>query len=262
MKNINIEEQHTLLLEISKVFHQICANHNIPYFMLGGTMLGAVRHKGFIPWDDDMDFGVPREHFETLIRILEDELPSPYKLLTMDNSDILLTNYLKIDDTRTIIKERYKENAHDTFGVNIDVFPLDECNGKKGKLSKNFLIQTLVKVQLYRFLSARSRPWYKKLIAYTIKTLLFGIKKRTIINFIENHLLTKGQYFANHYGFWGCREIVSKGFFGEGELYKFEDTKFCGVIDYDGYLKALYNDYMQLPPEEKRHIHHVSTFWK
>ena len=70
----NVEEIHHILLNIAAAFHQICIKHDIPYCMLGGTMLGAVRHKGFIPWDDDMDFAVPREYYEKIIELLEQEL--------------------------------------------------------------------------------------------------------------------------------------------------------------------------------------------
>ena len=76
MKNLSGVELHSVLLEIGKAFHNICGKNNIPYFMLGGTMLGAVRHKGIIPWDDDMDFGVPREYFDKLKKALCEELPS------------------------------------------------------------------------------------------------------------------------------------------------------------------------------------------
>ena len=75
MKKMTLDEIHLTLLDIAKEFDRICVKHNIPYYMIGGTMLGAVRHKGFIPWDDDMDFGVPVEYYEELQRILDKELP-------------------------------------------------------------------------------------------------------------------------------------------------------------------------------------------
>ena len=75
----NVEELHKILLDIAKDFHQVCVDHNIPYYMLGGTMLGAVRHKGFIPWDDDMDFGVERKYLEKLEKIYAEKVNSPYK---------------------------------------------------------------------------------------------------------------------------------------------------------------------------------------
>ena len=78
IKELTFEELRHHLLEIAKAFDAVCRKNNIPYYMLGGTMLGAIRHKGFIPWDDDMDFGVPRKYFDTLIEIFERDLPSKY----------------------------------------------------------------------------------------------------------------------------------------------------------------------------------------
>ena len=71
----DIKELQSILLDIAKEFHRICTMYEIPYYMVGGTQLGAVRHKGFIPWDDDMDFGVPRVYFEKLKVLLEESLP-------------------------------------------------------------------------------------------------------------------------------------------------------------------------------------------
>ena len=87
MEKIEVKECHKYLLQISKVFHEICARHNIPYYMIGGTMLGAIRHHGFIPWDDDMDFGVPREHYSGLMGILDKELPSEYNIISIYHSE-------------------------------------------------------------------------------------------------------------------------------------------------------------------------------
>ncbi len=262
MKPITLDELHSILLDIAKEFHRICVEHNIPYYMLGGTMLGAVRHKGFIPWDDDMDFGVPREHFEQLKRVLEEELPSHYRVLTMDNSDALVENFIKIEDRRTVVYEKYKENVQDKFGVNIDVFPIDECNYRKGLFSKNYWISILVKVQIFRFLYAKNMPLIKKMIAYTIKGSLFFLKERSIINFIEKYLVTKGDCYNNYYGAWGSREIVPNSFFGKGKLYDFEDYQFYGLDNSSAYLTNLYGDYMKLPPKEKQRSHLMGVFWK
>ena len=90
MKKLNIEECHARLLKIAEIFDIICKDNGIPYYMLGGTMLGAIRHKGFIPWDDDMDFGVPRKYYKDLIDIFDKKLPNPYKYHTYNNSDAVI----------------------------------------------------------------------------------------------------------------------------------------------------------------------------
>ena len=112
MTRIDIEEVHHRILNIAEAFDKICAEHDIPYYMLGGTMLGAIRHKGFIPWDDDMDFGVPYEHYNRLISILEKELPRGMRCCTFENSKAVVYPFMKIEDTETCIEQERKYAAH------------------------------------------------------------------------------------------------------------------------------------------------------
>lgn len=263
MKEIKTsEELHGILLDIAKTFHRICESHNIPYCMLGGTMLGAVRHKGFIPWDDDMDFGVPREYFGRLKDILREGLQGYYEVLTIQNSETLLVDIVKIHDKRTVIREIYKENVVEEFGINIDIFPLDRTTSPKRNI-KQKILNTLISLQYYRFLSFTSRPFLKKWVAAVIKLLLFPLNKTTIIKFINKWLIVnKGEYIANHYGAWGSRETVPSEVMGIPKLYKFESTQFYGVEKAHEYLTSLYGDYIQLPPEGKRHIHVTGMYWK
>ena len=260
MRKINTaEELHGILLDLGKEFHKICVKNNIPYYMLGGTMLGAVRHKGFIPWDDDMDFGVPREYYNKCISILKKELSGKYKVLTIDNTDSLLFDFIKISDDRTEIAENYKENLS-KIGVNIDIFPLDliEEIGFKSRL-----IRLLICLQGYIFLSVKSRPFIKKLIALTLKFIFFFLKKKTIINFINNcYSHNKGKYIVNIYGAWGIKEIMKNEIIGTPILYAFEDTTFYGVENYTVYLSNLYGNYMELPSETERHLHIKNCYWK
>ena len=101
-KTISLPECHSILLNIATAFHNICVAHNIPYYMLGGPQLGAVRHRGMIPWDDDMDFGVPREYFEQLKQILSTELQSSYNVISIDNTDYQVVKYGDVNGDGTI----------------------------------------------------------------------------------------------------------------------------------------------------------------
>lgn len=260
MKQItDVKELHGILLDMGKEFHRICTENSIPYYMLGGTMLGAVRHKGFIPWDDDMDFGVPREHFERLKKVLRKELDKKYSVRTFPESDALLMDIVKIMDNRTVLKELYKENVIDN-AINIDIFPLDRAASKEGNCRK---INKLMKFQAYRFLSLDSRPFAKKIIAVVVKMLFFWMKKEMVVRYINQHLVeSEGPYIANVYGAWGPKETVLSEVMGTPMLYNFEDTQFCGVENSDAYLKSLYSDYMQLPPENNRHLHLLGAYWK
>lgn len=260
MKQItDAKELHGILLDMGKEFHRICTENSIPYYMLGGTMLGAVRHKGFIPWDDDMDFGVPREHFEKLKDVLKKELDSKYSVRTVLDSKALLMDIVKIMDNRTVLKELYKENVKDN-AINIDIFPLDRTTSKNGNCKK---INKLMIFQSYRFLSVKSRPLIKKIIAIALKVVFFWMNKRMVIRYINQHLIEKeGPYISNVYGAWGPKETVLREVMGTPILYNFVDTQFYGVEHSDTYLKSLYGDYMQLPPENKRHLHLLGAYWK
>ncbi|MBP3383466.1 MAG: LicD family protein [Tidjanibacter sp.] len=230
--------------------------------MLGGTQLGAVRHKGIIPWDDDMDFGVPREYYGQLKQVLTEDLKEPYTVISIDNTPGYYGGFIKIEDSRTVA-EFTEQNDNSQYGINIDIFPLDKTNGRVGFFSRNNIICQLYKVENYRFYNIVSESRLKTLFSKTLKVLLPFLHKKSIYNFIERRLLpNEGDYMANYYGAWGLREIVKMSYFGEPMLYEFDGKKFYGVENPDKYLKSLYGDYMQLPPEDKRHIHMNKAYYK
>ena len=259
-KDIDTKEIHTILLNIAKEFHRICIKHDIPYYMIGGTMLGAIRHKGFIPWDDDMDFGIPREHYDKFIQIASKELTNYYQLHTIDNSAYALMGISKIADMRTRIQEEYAPKTKESIGINIDIFPLDETNSKITFFSKNKIIELLVKLQKILFIDYNSRQGIPRNIAFILQELIKISPKKNVK--LINDLIRKksksatNSMWANYFGAYGCKEIISKNIFGQPTLYQFEDTSFYGVNDYKSYLKQLYSKYWILPPEGKRRIHH------
>lgn len=264
MKRIELNEQHLLLLNMAKEFHKICERHGIPYYMLGGTMLGAIRHKGFIPWDDDMDFGIPRNRYDEFCMYAEKELLEPYRLLTVNNSDYAVLGINKLNNDNTVFPEIWSVDTEETLGVNIDIFPLDYTDRKIGFLSSNWIVRKGFKLQKLLFMKSEFRPWHKKLLAIIAKSLI-RVKKNTIPDFLHNYMLNRQcdvEMVANLYGAWAMKEVVPKNIFGNPCLYQFEDTMLYGVENADGYLKQLYNNYIQLPPEDKRHVHANEIYYK
>lgn len=258
-REITLDGLHEILYDIAKEFHDICTRNAIPYYMLGGTLLGAVRHKSIIPWDDDMDFGVPRRYFGQLKVILSQELPAFYRVVDLINDKESASPTLKIEDTRTSIKEIGKAQRH---GVFVDIFPLDKTNGNKSLFSRNSIIQNLVRIDQYRD-TKDDRYGAKKIIEIVAKAA-FCFFPRTYFLRKADYIAANGNgvFCANHFGYWRMKEIMPLSIFQKRKLYAIGTIQMYGVADYDSYLKSLYGDYMQLPPEDKRHIHISEMYWK
>jgi lipopolysaccharide cholinephosphotransferase len=145
------------------------------------------------------------------------------------------------------------------YGVDIDIFQLDPATSRTRGYIKDFLLT----LRGYRVLSAKERPFLKKVLAYIIKGALFFVTRDMFYNFIERHLVEKkGDLLANTYGGKAKAETLPKEYMGEPKLYDFEDTKFYGVAMPEEYLTSLYGDWKTLPPEDKRHDHIVSMYWR
>lgn len=261
MKKIDLNECHKLLLGIAKEFDRICTKHSIPYYMLGGTMLGAIRHKGFIPWDDDMDFGVPREHYDKLIGILEIELPERYKCYTYNNCNYIKYPYLKITDRNTYMYDSREKSIDDMqIGVNVDIFPLDKCDPDDKNIKS---IYRWIKINQMVYTKPINGGITKKIIKRLLR-YIFPLNKNQIAAIIDKKItsLHQGEYIGNLLGRWREREIIPQEWYGESCKYIFEDIQLNGFKDYDLYLKKLYKNYMELPPESKRFTHSEEIFYR
>ena len=259
-----LNEMQIMMLDMIKWFHSFCLNNNIKYYVVGGTMLGAVRHKGFIPWDDDIDIGIPRKDYDRLVKDKD--------LLFKNEKRYFLESYLdenrdfeypfaKLYDTQTTLVENCR--CHTKRGIYIDVFPLDGIGSTKEEALLNFSpIQKRVNFLNTRICEIRkSRKFYKN-IAILIARLIpnFILSNHKLIDNI-NSLCSKRDfdnsvYVGNLLGNWAKKEIMPKAYFGEPTLYDFEDTKVYGPEDFDNYLRNVYNDWRKLPPVEKQVSHH------
>lgn len=260
LKKIDIHECHQELIKIATIFDQLCKSHDIPYYMLGGTMLGAIRHKGFIPWDDDMDFGIPRPHYNRFIQIAKENLPKEYSIITNENSQAFKKGFIKIQlKGSKLIEKVYEEQETDFYnGIAIDIFPLDgaDINSLKGKCNIKIAF-ILLRIQEGRFCRLSIRTGIKKLMAFIIKK--FPINDCKLAQLIEKYV-QKENYdssicIANFNGHWKEKEIMPKDIFGRPTSYVFDTIELNGVEQPDKYLKSLYKDYMQLPPLNKQLTH-------
>lgn len=259
MERIELKDIQQHLLGIAKEFDRICTKHNIPYFMLYGTMLGAIRHKGFIPWDDDMDFGVPIEYYRQLEEILETELQPPYRLCTFRNSPATVLPFAKIEDRSTVMyKETLRLPLEKQMGVNIDIFPLCRCYQDDPMPMK---LKRMTWLLGGAFTNSKIHTSYWHRLRKAMLRLLLGGKPIYLQRRIEKMMykVNEGDRIGYILGA-ATRNTVPIEWFGKGRRYDFEDTSFIGPINSNEYLSHIFHDYMTLPPEDKRPSHSDNVY--
>ncbi len=250
------------LIPMLKWFHEFCVEHQLKYYALGGTMLGIARHQGFIPWDDDIDVGMPRKDYNKFIELCKDQRFEDYCLETIDTEkDDFYYGYSKIYDVTTTLVERTKTNIK--RGIYLDLFPLDGLGDTREEAEKEFY-PIFMK---YQFLLSRTcayskkRAFYKNVaitMARIIPNCIINNKKLmiSIDKMCQKKDYNSCEYVGNILGNWGKKEIVPRSVLGEPTLYQFENILVYGAEKYDEYLSNLYGDWRQLPPIEKRVTHH------
>lgn len=256
MIKLEKEEIRIIQLNILKKVAQFCEERKIKYWIDFGTLLGAIRHKGYIPWDDDIDIGMLREDYERLKKTFNVE-NSRYKLCTIEADTDYFYACGKVVDTETVLYE--PDIYGSTLSVNIDVFAYDNVPDKKKASAifkkNNFL--NLLNVLQHNMIYDEGK-WYKK----TAKALSSNILKI----FPNQFFLKKIQLNAKKYNGDNCESIGSfvqnKNFICSKSLVnslvevEFENELFKAPKNYDKWLQNIYKNYMELPPEENRVSHH------
>ncbi len=236
------------MLEILEVFDRICKKHHICYWLCSGTLLGARRHKGFIPWDDDLDVEVFRKDYKRLIRILEKELPSELKLQTRNTDKNYWLYWPKIRDTRsTIIEDKVEEFSFKYNGLFIDIFPLEYM---PSNAIKKIIDDVFVKFAQRAVVKSNFKKIY-----YSLMILLFPICYLWISGSRLFYKVFKGKYLGYSYGifYYPKRELAD--ILPVKEIL-FENKLFQCPNNVDKYLEDYYGkDYMNLPADKDREVH-------
>ena len=264
----NVDRLHEADMTIVKEVIKICDDHNLKYYMLGGTQLGAIRHKGFIPWDDDIDLGMPRRDYEKFLEIAPSSLSKTLKIVNYKTDPDYHYYITRILDTDSKVMETRYEHDGIYTNLSIDIFPLDG-SPNNGLLRKIYYFRVLMHraMMSLHYKSGidldRKRGKAEKIMLAFFKMLptdkMFNAynQKEKIDKLLKKHDMWSSVISGNIMGAYRTVEMVPTEWIGgeDGVYYDFEDIKLRGFKEYDKYLTHLYGDYMKLPPEGSRKIH-------
>ena len=276
MSTISLRDLQIIELNILKKIIEICERHNLTYFALGGTLLGSIRHKGFIPWDDDIDIGMPRPDYEKFLRIAPLELKDPYMItgIQYDNAEYYYYYARVIDKNITLVRRSSMKTV--TINAWVDVFPLDGVPEESKTFDKwykkarrlnrlfqfsqyeyYFKFNDLKGANLKRYFTAGLKQIIKFIKVYKL------VNKKSIWKKLDKHL-KKYDYknstrLINICGYWGVKEMFPKEYYGKGNLYEFEDIMIRGPVDYHAVLTQMYGDYMTPPKDADKEHHYIEV---
>ena len=253
------------LLEILEFFIDFCEKNDLHYLAIGGTALGAIRHKGFIPWDDDLDIGMPRPDYEKF-KLLFGEMNGHYTIEYPQccGSDYV-TPYMKLFDINTTVIEAGKKDIR--RGVWIDIFPYDGVGNNKKKCKriikpiyyKHMFIASLVCAE-----NEKRAKWKNMVIKATGLFLgkIVNVNKLLVSldNDCKKRSFEKSKYCTLFYAYNPMKNLYDKKMIINCQLYPFESLMIKAPVKYDEFLSLTYGDWRKLPPMEKRTSGHPIKF--
>ena len=270
-KEMSLTEVQSVGLDILNHFHAFCVNHNIKYSLGYGTLIGAIRHHGFIPWDDDVDVVMLRDDYDKFCHLYEDSVK--YKLFAPNrkNTYSACVRLCEMQNTRVITDTPlFTEET----GIWIDIFPFDSVSDNKSEFTHmvNEAISSFDLIQTKRYIM---QPWYKQVSGVRS---LYGLIRRkwlfrhSIFDYVNEHVKLITAWSSRDTKMMsqlsvpdmGDREYYSKSLFQDVIEVMFENSKLFVMNGYDECLRIAYGDYMQLPPKEQQergHTYH-KYYWK
>ena len=253
------ERQYELLVE----FDRICKKNNLEYFLDGGTLLGAVRHQGFIPWDDDLDVSMFRDDYEKFKEIVKKDLDDRYffQNYETDNNFGFMFGKLRIKNTK--YTERVCKNTKAQDGIFIDIFPFDTTSADEKESEKDFKKVVILRMMLLlknKYI-IETDTFIKKIEKVILKIMSLFVSKQYIIEKI-NKIASKYKdvetgYFTNYSTPYFNKSRLQKKWYNSTKFLKFETKDYPCPSNYNDDLEYIFGDYMTLPPVEKRRSHGI-----
>lgn len=261
--NTQVDKIHSLVLKVAIEIKRICEENGITYFLTAGSVLGAVRHGGFIPWDDDMDIGMLRSDYERFIEVCKTELTDEFFLQTWDTDEEYPFSFAKIRLNNTVMVEEFSKNVGMHNGIFVDIFPFDNVPNnilsRKLQSYKYFMCKRIlwIKKGMGKGIISESRRSAFKYYLFLLISKFFSYKKtKEYFKRIQkkynaeksDYVVTDGSYSFN-------KETIKRIWIEELEPIKFDKYEFMTYKKKIDYLSYFYGDYMVLPPLEKRKRH-------
>ena len=269
--NTNLRKLQMIELDILKQVIAVCKKYNLCYFLLGGTFLGAVRHQGFIPWDDDIDIGMPRADFERFCEIAETELKEPLGFVSFRNNEEHIYFHPRVYNYNSKVIDRSGVKEKETFAW-IDIFPLDGMpkNGFVRKVYGFYLLFLRLLFMYSQFdkivnVSLKKRVWYERVLIAIGKVIKFDkiLDTHKIMKKLDDTMkkckYESSSYVGNFMGAYKMKEVFPKKHYEETAEYPFEDILCSAPKDYDAVLSQMYGDYMTPPEKEMQNKHNTEV---
>ena len=243
-------------------FDDFCRSHGLTYFLCGGCLIGSIRNKGFVPWDDDIDVLMPRPDYEQFLRLYKEENPSKrFVLLDGDKENTYGNIFAVIADTdHTLIKE-YQKDMDMPHGIPLDIFPIDGL--ASGKMARYTQYMWTMIYSLFR--SGIVPKNQGALLSFGSKVLLGIFRGKNIRykiwKFAEKRMSRYNFETSENVaelcaGFYFMKKVYPRSIYDGVTEVEFEGRRYLAMKNYDEYLKIPFGNYMELPPEEKRVAHH------
>lgn len=266
----DLKEKQSIAFGILKYFKEFCQKNNIQFFLAYGTLLGAARHKGFIPWDDDVDIMMLRSEYKKLLACMECNSHPYYKLLSMHNNIEYFAPLAKLYDDRTLLLQEYGQDEKVPYGVYIDVYIIDNMPDDYGQAAIQYKKAEGIRAKWglsVKKISAKSSNVIRYIARVPVSLVMKMIGYKHFLKKYDELASQYDQIDTHHKGIIIYGEGLKKEYFEatmflNPSIISFEGIEFAAPSDIHGYLTQMYGDYMTLPPVEQRKVHPNKVFWK